>query len=683
MRPVIRCLCCLIVISALTAACSNQPPPPDLSSPTLPAPTLSSSASTSSAPTSSASPEASTASPDETSGRLLNVPVPDSAYETAAALLAAERPPHDRIRLAQQINGITPALLTPEARPAQFNVGDQTEFFFNADLEGDYQAIPAELRLLSDNVAWWVSLTAAVEEAALQAAAERFESEILPINRLIFGQEPSPGIDGIPAFNILLIQQPEWGGFFGYFSNLNQFPSAIFPYSNERELLIINIERADLSSLSFAAQLGHEYQHLIQWNLDTNEDSWLNEALSELAIFLSGSTYVDGEARANSNSEIFANMPHIQLTSRPEESGGVDDLSVFAHYGAERPFIIYLLEQFGPEFIRAVANNPAPGVVSIQQELDKLDGSPRFQDVYANWLIANLLDQPQLAEGQFGYEEYESLLPLRRVVESFSPEPGIGHLPPYGAHYYELKSTEDVTVSFTGSTLARLTPMDPASGDYAWYSNRGDESSFSLTRSFDLSDLQSATLNYKVWYELEEFYDFAYLQISADGGNSWTILETAAGTEEDPQDTAYGWGYTGVATQWITESIDLTEYAGQVVDIRFEVLTDFSTNRDGLLLDDIEIPELGYFDGAEDDAGGWEAVGFVRSSNFVPAEWIVWLVELTEPTSVTRLELDSQQATEFTISGFGERFPFAAVVISPTAPVTTMELDYELILQTR
>lgn len=677
MRLVMRRLYCLVAILSALAACTNQPTPTTLPSPTPPL------SSPENSPEATTTVTGDTTSPAISGDNLLNVPVPESAHETAAALLAAARPPHDRLRLAQQIRGLTPEQLTPKARQPNLAVGDQTEFFINSDLAGEYQSITAELRHLSENVAWWVGLTADVDDADLLAAAELFESEILPINRLIFGQEPSPGIDNDPRMNILLIQQPEWGGFFGYFSNLNQLPATMFPYSNEREVLIINIERADITSLTFAAQLGHEYQHLIHWNLDTNEDSWLNEALAELAIFLSGSTYVDGEARANSNSEIFANMPHIQLTSRPEADSGLDDLSVFAHYGAERPFIIYLLEQFGPEFIKAVANNTSPGVISIQEELDKLPGTPRFQDVYANWLIANLLDQPQLAEGQFGYKEYESLLPSRQVVESFSAEPGYGHLPPYGAHYYEIKSTEDIQVSFSGATLARLTPLDPASGSYAWYSNRGDESGFSLTRSFDLSALETATLNYKVWYELEEFYDFAYLEISTDGGNTWTILKTAGGTGEDPQSTAYGWGYTGVASDWINESIDLSEYAGQVVDIRFEVLTDFSTNRDGLLLDDIEIPELGYFDGAEDDAGGWDADGFVRSTNFVPVEWIVWLVELTDPTSVTRLELDENQAVEFVISGFEERFPFAAVVISPTAPITTMDVDYELILQTR
>jgi hypothetical protein len=40
-------------------------------------------------------------------------------------------------------------------------------------------------------------------------------------------------------------------------------------------------------------------------------------------------------------------------------------------------------------------------------------------------------------------------------------------------------------------------------------------------------------------------------------------------------------------------------------------------------LDEIAIPELDFFDGAEIDSGGWEARGFIRNSNFIPVEWIV------------------------------------------------------------
>jgi hypothetical protein len=48
---------------------------------------------------------------------------------------------------------------------------------------------------------------------------------------------------------------------------------------------------------------------------------------------------------------------------------------------------------------------------------------------------------------------------------------------------------------------------------------------------------------------------------------------------------------------------------------------------------------------------------------------------------ITRIELSPEQLAEFEIEGLGEDYPFAALVISPAAPVTTMDLDYELILR--
>jgi bacillopeptidase F (M6 metalloprotease family) len=235
-----------------------------------------------------------------------------------------------------------------------------------------------------------------------------------------------------------------------------------------------------------------------------------------------------------------------------------------------------------------------------------------------------------------------------------------------------------VQVEFSGSTLARLTPADPTSGEFVWYSNRGDATEFTLTRSFDLNSIDSATLNYNAWYQLEDFYDYAYLEVSTDGGDTWEILETAHGTDNDPNLASQGFGYTGSSVEWLSESIDLSPYAGQEIMLRFHVITGLSTNREGFQVDDIAIPELGYFDGAEDDNGGWQAKGFVRSSNLVPVEWILWLVKTTNPLEVERITLNPDQSAEFTIEGLGEEFPLAAVAISPTAPVSTANLDYEI-----
>jgi hypothetical protein len=601
------------------------------------------------------------------------------ARQTAAALIAAEHPEHDYYRMAANFRGLRPEHLTPQAPDQDWKLNDRANFFLTTNLAGSYEEVPARLRYLSENAAWWTGVTVRASDGAIAAAAERFEAEILPLNRLIFGKEWSPGIDNDARIHILLVEEPTLG-FYGYFSHINEFPGALQPFSNEKEMFVMNLGGVGIDSIAFAGELAHEYHHLIHWSKDPNEDLWLNEAISELAVFLSGAPEASS-AVGETNAELFAKNPHIQLTSRPERpTSSQVDLNR-AHYAAERLFSIYLLEQLGARFIKDLVSNPNPGVLSIQQEMDKLPEGRRFEDVYANWLVANLLDQPDLLAGQFGYEEYQSLLPHREVIRSFRGQPLEGRLPPYGARYYEVRSDGPVKVSFRGEDLAPLTAIDPATGNYAWYSNRGDNSAFSLTRSFDLTNLEAATLNYKIWHELDEFYDYAYLEISADGGESWSILPSDHGTEQNPYDQAYGAGYTGRAMGWLDESIDLTPYTGKHIQIRFEVLTDFTINRDGVVIDDIEIPELGYFDGAEDDSGSWEARGFIRSSNFVPVEWVFWLIKLGNPIEIERIEVMPGETVEFEIQGLGEEIPFAAVAVSPTALQTTSEVNYELIFE--
>ena len=611
---------------------------------------------------------------------LIKVTVPNSAVQTAFELVAAERSPVDRILLARQFEGLTDEELTAQiSEGTDYQINDRVEFIIKKNLGGttpDFQALPARLRHISENAYWWtsVNVTFATDEEIV-AAAENFEEEVHPINRLIFGKEWSPGIDEDTRIHILMVQEDGWGNTFGYFSNIHEYPKSIEPASNEKEMFFVNLGPVALDSVGFAGELSHELHHLIHWNQDHNEDLWVQEAISELAKFLVGAG--PSTARGSNNAELFAEDPTIQLTSWPERS---DQLSR-PHYGAVWLFSVYLLEQYGPDLINNIVQNPAPGVIGIQEELAKLPGAPSFEQVYADWIVANLLNMSTIYEGQFGYKEITPANIIYKPVQLFNGEPISESLPPYGSQYYLVSRDQPVQVSFTGSTLARLTPVDPYAGEYVWYSNRGDETEFTLTRSFDFSELDSATLNFQTWYELDNFFDFAYLEASTDGGTTWEIIETTHGTDQNSTGNSLGYGYTGSSVKWLSESVDLSQYAGQEIQLRFHVLSDLSTTRDGIQIDEISIPELGYYDGAEDDSGGWEARGFVRSSNFVPAEWVVWLITSGNPPEVHRIELDPDQTAEFDIPGLGTEYPRAAVIVSPTAPTTTLELDYELVFQ--
>ncbi|MGV2433928.1 MAG UNVERIFIED_CONTAM: hypothetical protein LVT10_02660 [Anaerolineae bacterium] len=52
-------------------------------------------------------------------------------------------------------------------------------------------------------------------------------------------------------------------------------------------------------------------------------------------------------------------------------------------------------------------------------------------------------------------------------------------------------------------------------------------------------------LRFDVWHNIEEFWDYGYVMVSADDGQTWEVLSTEATTTDDPNYTAYGAGYTG------------------------------------------------------------------------------------------------------------------------------------------
>ena len=98
---------------------------------------------------------------------------------------------------------------------------------------------------------------------------------------------------------------------------------------------------------------------------------------------------------------------------------------------------------------------------------------------------------------------------------------------------------------------------------YAFWSFKGDESDMTLTRAFDFTDVSGPILmDYHTWYDLEEDYDYAYVEVSEDGRN-WVFLNTPSGTDKDVSGNSYGWGYNANSGGWIDEQVDLSDYAGK------------------------------------------------------------------------------------------------------------------------
>lgn len=154
----------------------------------------------------------------------------------------------------------------------------------------------------------------------------------------------------------------------------------------------------------------------------------------------------------------------------------------------------------------------------------------------------------------------------------------------------------------------------PYAGSGEWWSTSGDELDTRLTTTVDLSGTTAPVLAAKVRYDIEEGYDYLYVEASSDDGATWTRLDgTVAGKPftDDGTDPALT-GTTG--GQWLDLSVPLTAYAGKAgVRLRFHYRTDAGVAPAGFFADDITIADGATVistNGAEAGDTGWVADGF-------------------------------------------------------------------------
>jgi hypothetical protein len=299
-----------------------------------------------------------------------------------------------------------------------------------------------------------------------------------------------------------------------------------------------------------------------------------------------------------------------------------------------------------------------------------------FEQVYADWVVANYINDADLADGQYSYVSLEppSIKPDAIYKASDLPVEKITDVSQFGTDYIVLEAEGEYQIDFAGDTLVKVLPTSAYSGTYAWWGGKGTHSDTTLTHEFDLTGVKTATLSFYTWYDILEGYEYGYVEVSSDG-EKWTTLPGKTTTNDDPNGSNYGDGFTGNSGGWIKEEIDLTSYAGEEVLIRFQYLTDEGPVRVGWLLDNITIPELDFYDDIEAGEGYWVAEGFSRSILILPQDWLVQMVEMGDgQTTVERQEMNADNSGSWLVQlGAGER---AILVISGCTRVTNERGGY-------
>jgi len=528
---------------------------------------------------------------------------------------------------------------------------------------------------MTDHAYYWIEDGVRFKDKELERLAETFENQIYPINRSHFGSEWSPGVDGDP--HVYIIYARGLGGnLAGYFSSADEYHPLVHEHSNMHEAFMLSADNSDLDDEYTYGVLAHEFQHMIHWYQDRNETAWLNEGASELAVFING--YDTGGFDV-----LHAESPDLQLNDWPN-----DRTQTTQHYGASFLFMVYFLDRFGTEATKTLIQHPDNGMSSIDAVLESLDEknpvtgvAESADDLFLDWTLATYLKNKNILDGRFAYHEYTDA-PQAGDTEIFNTCPTaleVRDVNQYGVDYVRFNCNGDYTLHFEGSSHVEVIPEYPHSGKFAFWSNKGDDSDMLLTRDFDFRDHTGLlTLSYWTWYDIEEDWDYVYLEISLDGEN-WEIIPTPSGTSEDPVGNSFGWGYTGLSGSdgtWIQEKVDLSAYAGEHVYIRFEYVTDGAVNGEGFLIDDITIPEIGYTTDFEIDTGGWEAEGFVKIDNLLPQTFLLALIERGKNPQVIYLDLAPDNTLDIPVSIRGD-VEDVVLVVTGTTRFTRQKAIYQ------
>ncbi|MDK2878145.1 MAG: immune inhibitor [Thermoanaerobacteraceae bacterium] len=165
---------------------------------------------------------------------------------------------------------------------------------------------------------------------------------------------------------------------------------------------------------------------------------------------------------------------------------------------------------------------------------------------------------------------------------------------------------------------------EPYEGSYEWYGGKGDEIDHTVATRVYLPDAASISLDFWTWYNIEEGWDFGFVQVSTDGGVTWKSLSSERTTDAIVPD---GYpaikenmpGYTGSSGGWVHEIMDLSEYKGQNIMLQFRYMTDWATSLEGFFVDDIKVIADGnviFHDNAENGEGQWEVNGWYITEGF-------------------------------------------------------------------
>ena len=236
--------------------------------------------------------------------------------------------------------------------------------------------------------------------------------------------------DGDPRIFILILDLP--GNIVGYFDG-NLYERA--QPQLRRDTIYLDANKLAFSAYLAHATLAHEFQHLIHWGRDSDEETWIDEGLAGYAEELVGFPEADSSMVPS-----FLADPDRDLTLWTFES---------ASYGKTYLFASFLAERYGAGLIRQIVAEPRNGILGIDDAFKSQNWVEDYAGAWRLWIAANYVGG------------YEALLG-RRAAAVAAPEVPFAELAgeigsQWGAANVVIRSEGDVVVDFAGSDEGEYT----------------------------------------------------------------------------------------------------------------------------------------------------------------------------------------------------------------------------------
>jgi hypothetical protein len=281
---------------------------------------------------------------------------------------------------------------------------------------------------------------------------------------------------------------------------------------------------------------------MIHWLGDINEDTWVNEGCSELAMVYFGLP-----------------DPIVQFPNNPDNTLTFWDQE-FADYVKVMLFFTYLEEHFdtpADSLIKDIVSEPANSIAGITNQLIENGYTIPFEAIFVNWTIANFLDDPDVGSGQYNYESLD--LPNFTAVYTHSAYPAgnSGSVNAWATDYIRLYPAD-------GNLELDLTTSSPIGLGVIRIGNEG------ITSTVDIYTV-NGTWN-GVLPELTEDYSQMILVFANNGYNdvtyTYSITEVISDVEQELLNVPVSLSnYPNPFNPSTTISFNLTTEVGEDVEI--------------------------------------------------------------------------------------------------------------------